>query len=91
MVDTLPHVKVGSILRRAEDGARYLVTAIHKRKPAMDRILGFEVLGPHHQRQAQAHWDAEMHALAASSKMPRQLKKPQRKKKRRWRLGGPAT
>jgi hypothetical protein len=90
MSDTLPHVKPGSVLRAA-DGSRYCVTAIYKRKPAMDRILGFEVLGPHHQRQAQAHWDAEVRRLAASSKMPRHVKKPQRKRKRRWRLGGPAT
>jgi hypothetical protein len=90
MTDALPHVRAGSVLRAA-DGRRYRITAIHKRKPAMDRILGFEVLGPHHQRQAQAHWDAEVSALAASSKMPRHVKKPQRKKKRRRYFGGPET
>jgi hypothetical protein len=56
---TLPHVRVGSVLRRAEDGRRYRITAIHKVETqahtGFSQVIAHEPwphpLAPHKQRR----------------------------------------
>jgi hypothetical protein len=76
--DSLPRVTVGSILRRSEDGKRFVVRSIHKAEPT-EPHSGFHVTIAHEP------WP---HPLVPSKQLP--IRTKPRKRKRRW-FGGPAT